>query len=220
MSDRDQINAGTGAPNLPSDALLAAYASGTASAGMSLLVQTHLAMSAASHDRLSRLDALGGALLRSGHDVAMAEGALAATLDRLEMDDAPSETAADGPLPGPLAAALPSGFDELKWRFRLPGLHECVLDGFDPDEEVSLLRARPGAGMLQHTHNGEEATLILAGEMTDGDTVLRPGDVAEADGDHDHRPRITGDETCYCLIVTRGAMRFTGPLGRALNIFT
>ncbi len=207
----------------PSDALLAAYASGTASPGMSLLVETHLAMAPAARPRLAEMESVGGVLLEGTTPAPMREDALDATLALL--DAAPLEpeqrSEPDGILPAPLAAAVGGrGVDDLRWQFRLPGLHEVMLGGFSEGEEVSLLRARPGAGIMKHTHRGEEATLILTGEMTDGDTVLRAGDVSEADGDHDHRPRITGDETCYCLIVMSGGMRFTGPFGRALNLFT
>ena len=209
--------------HLPSDALLAAYASGTATPGIELLMRSHLALAPATAARLNVMHEVGGTLLANCGAAPMASDALDATLAML---DAPVPQTPHVPrchddmLPAPLARALGAPLDDLRWQFRLPGLHEYVLEGFSEGEEVSLLRARPGAGMLKHTHHGDEATLILAGEMTDGDIVLRRGDVAEADGDHDHRPRITGEETCYCLIVMSGGMRFTGPLSRALNLFT
>ncbi len=74
--------------------------------------------------------------------------------------------------------------------------------------------------ILQHTHVGDEATLVLTGSMRDGDRLLSRGDVAFADQNDDHHPEIVGDETCVCLVVLSGPMRFTGPVGRALNIFT
>ena len=211
----------------PSDAMFASFASGTATPGIELLMRTHLAMAPASRARLGLMEDVGGALLAEADAAPLSQGALDRALGALGTPEPqPARTARaqgdlpESNLPEPLARALGAPLDALRWQFRLPGLHEYVLDGYSEGEEVSLLRARPGAGMLQHTHHGEEATLILAGEMTDGNTVLRPGDVAEADGDHDHRPRITGDRTCYCLIVMSGRMRFTGPLSRALNLFT
>jgi putative transcriptional regulator len=66
---------------------------------------------------------------------------------------------------------------------------------------------------------GEEATLVLTGRMRDGAREFGRGDVALADASHDHHPRIVGNETCVCLVVLTGPMRFTGPVGRALNLF-
>ena len=34
----------------------------------------------------------------------------------------------------------------------------------------------------------------------------------------DHRPKILGDETCYCLIVQQGSLHFTGRFSRVLNL--
>ena len=210
--------------HLPSDAMLAAFASGTATPGVDLLMRSHLAIAPHCVERLHLMQDVGGALLHDAPAVPLAKDALNRTLTRLDTleGEQPEDPAPEplGILPAPLAAVLGRPVDDLYWQFRLPGLHEYVLEGYSEGEDVSLLRARPGAGMLQHTHHGEEATLILSGEMTDGDTVLRRGDIAEADADHDHRPRITGDEICYCLIVMSGKMRFTGPFSRALNLFT
>ena len=56
--------------------------------------------------------------------------------------------------------------------------------------------------------------------MEDGGTVFRRGDVALADHNDNHNPKVIGDEICYCLVVMSGNLRFTGPVGRALNLFT
>lgn len=207
--------------HLPSDAMLASYASGTETPGIGLLVRTHLAIAPQTANRLHVMEDVGGHLLQQTAPAPMADDALSRTLAALDMPDAAPAPRADvGTVPEPLAQVLGKPLADLDWQFRLPGLHEYVLEGFSEGEEVSLLRARPGAGMLQHTHHGEEITLILTGEMTDGDIVLRRGDVSEADDHHDHRPRITGTEICYCLVVMTGKVHFTGPFSRALNLFT
>jgi putative transcriptional regulator len=201
--------------------LLAAYADGSLSDGMSLLVASHLTFCPACRDRVRRLETLGGALLSEGDSVAPAPDCLARALERLDRPDAvpsPVLPAAEpgSPLPAPLRARIGIPGDEIRWAFRLPGLSEYRLDGFD-GEEVSLLRARPGVRILSHTHTGEEATLVLTGALRDGDRVYQRGDVALADESHDHHPEIVGDEVCICLVVLSGPMRFTGTVGRALN---
>lgn len=124
-----------------------------------------------------------------------------------------------GVFPAPLRAFAGGDAEDMDWKFRLPGLSECTLADVD-GEEISLLRARPGAPIFSHTHSGTETTLILSGEMEDRGTVYRRGQVSIATSDDDHRPKIIGDETCYCLVVMSGEMRFTGAVSRVLNLLT
>ncbi len=206
----------------PDDQILADYASGALAPGMSLLVASHLTFSPEGRRRVAELESLAGALMMV-EDAPLPPPSLDQALARLDApaqaDEAPPLTtdAHPGPFPAPLRAVIGARPDALDWKFRLPGLSECMIDGFE-DEEVSLLRARPGAPMLSHTHSGREATLILTGEMEDRGQVYRRGEVALADERDDHRPRIVGAETCICLVVMTGNLRFTGAFSRVLNL--
>lgn len=211
----------------PSDELLADYASGALPAGLSLLVASHLTFSPDSRRRVADFEGLGGALLGADAAEGLDGPDLSAALARLDdpdaWDDAPRDDApilARGPvlLPAPLRRVLGADADDLPWKFRLPGLSEVEIDGFE-GEEVSLLRARPGAPLFSHTHEGVESTLVLTGLLEDRGAVFGRGDVAIATAEDDHRPRIIGEETCICLIVMSGGLRFTGPFSRALNLF-
>jgi putative transcriptional regulator len=206
------------------DELLAAYATGSTSEGMSLLTAAHLTYCPACRAEVEAIENLSGAVLA---EFAVSEPApdLASVLHAIdasnEAEPASASVAADpgSPLPLPVRERLGRPMEDLRWRFLMPGMSECRIEGFD-GEEVRLLRARPGVRIPGHTHSGDEATLILTGEMRDGDRVFRRGDLALADHHDDHRPEIVGDEVCVCLVVLSGRMRFTGPLGRALNLFT
>lgn len=207
--------------------ILSAYADGTLSPGMSVLVASHLTFCAACRADLTRLEDVGGAALALAEPVEPECGCLDKVISRIEFEGIVGPMSASAtrphcidditPVPAPLHDFIGEHSSGLSWRFLMPGLSEARLSGFD-GEEVSILRARPGVRIPAHTHSGEEATLILAGSMRDGDTVLSRGDVAFADHHHDHRPEIVGAETCYCLTVVTGKLRFTGPLGKALNI--
>ena len=200
----------------PPTEMLARYATGSVSPGLALLISTHLDTAADSRSIVADLDAAAGALFGGEPPAPLAPDALDRVLARLNTPAQEPRHPDPGPLPQSLADRIGIDFDRIPWRFRLPGLSEYQLEGFGP-ESVSLLRARPGAGIPQHTHQGEEATLVLTGAMQDGDAVYRAGDVALAGEDDDHRPRIIGDEVCHCLVVMSGPLRFTGVLSRALN---
>ncbi len=206
----------------PSNEQLAAYASGALSEGMNLLVASHLTYCAECREKVAQFEVVGASALTE-QDIAndIRPPSLDAAFAALDAPATESRIVPDPgtPLPFPIRAEVGAKVDDLKWKFRLPGLHECELEGFD-GEQVSLLRAKPGTRILHHTHEGDEATLILTGQMEDDGIVYGVGDVAIADHNDNHRPQIVGDEVCYCLIVMSGSMRFTGPVGRALNILS
>lgn len=203
----------------PDSETLAEYALGALAPGMELLVSGHLTYCAECRRKAEQFEALGGAALDGLESTEISSPSLDATLAMLDGAEEPEPVLRRSPsvFPAALRPYLPEDEEKIEWTFRLPGIYEHELAGFG-NESVSLLKAKPGAKMLSHTHHGEEATLILAGQMRDGDRVLSKGDVAQADHDHDHRPEIIGDETCICLIVLSGKMKFTGTLGRALNV--
>ncbi|MEO0387634.1 MAG: cupin domain-containing protein [Pseudomonadota bacterium] len=207
-------------PN-PMSEYIAAYASGALSEGMSLLVGAHLTYSAERRREAAFYESISGALLDG--EPSEPGPSLDATLALLDAPErarpAPLPFDPEMPLPVPVRQALAEAGDEIRWRFRLPGVHEHQIAGFD-GETVSLMRVRPGRAMPHHTHDASEATLVFTGQMQDEGVVYARGDIALADHNDDHQPRVIGDETCYCLVVLGGAMRFTGPVSRALNIFS
>lgn len=205
--------------HMPSTELLADYASGAASPGTSLLIACHLTQAPESRRHVAEMERIGGALLADEEPAPMQPGSLDTVMAMLDdvAEPAPERAAPEpSPLPQPLIDAIGVPFSEIQWRFRLPGVSEYMLDGFD-GERVSILRARPGTAVPQHTHKGAELTLVMAGALLDGDNLYQAGDVAMNDEEDDHRPRIIGDEICYCLTVLDGDLQFTGTFSRALN---
>lgn len=204
----------------PTDLMLLDYATGAGTPGMDVLCASHLTFCPECRARVASFEHVGAEVLGEELNADGSDGmALDDVLARLdEAEDAPPrKITAPSPFPRPLVDAVGMAADDIPWRFRMPGLRDYRLDGFD-DEEVSLLRAKPGSIIPSHTHTGQEATLVLTGALEDDGKVYRQGDVAAADHDHDHRPRIIGDEICICLIVLGGELRFTGRLGRLLNM--
>ena len=206
----------------PDAATLAAYSAGTLSDGFNLLVAGHLTFCPTCRRAVAAMEVAGGHAFEQSLEQELAPDSLDRTLAMLDLPEAETRKTATyddtSPLPRVIQEALDTPLDAVSWQFCLPGLHQHVLTGYD-GEDVALIRARPGAQMLPHTHTGDEATLVLSGAMQDGDIIYRAGDVAQADHDDDHRPSIVGDETCYCLIVMSGGMHFTGRFSRALNLF-
>ena len=83
-----------------------------------------------------------------------------------------------------------------------------------------LIRFKPGTVLPDHSHSGQELTVVLSGSYSDTQGRFACGDMAELDGSVDHRPQVDSDEDCVALIVTDSPLRFRGLIARLAQIWT
>jgi len=222
----------------PSDALLVAYGAGSLGEGLSLAVAVHLARCPDCRATLAEVEALGGALLEDLPPAPLESLSLAATLDRLNREEAPANpckalrlkphwskpkaAAASAPvpaLPRPLRAYIPS-LDGLSWQRLAPGVRRVeLLPRTASGGAAQLLRIAPGTALPHHGHGGLELTVVLSGHFADELGRYGPGDLAEVDGDTNHQPIADSHRDCICLIATDAPLRFTGLMGRLMQPF-
>ena len=186
--------------------MIADYAAGALSQGMSLLVASHLTYCPACRDKAARLEALGGALLAESEAVAPEPRCLKGALARIEAPCGPDAAAGEpaaAPLPRPLCQRLGKPLRELRWSRIMPGLSAVWLRGFR-GERVGLMRASPGVRIEAHRHSGPEGTLVLAAAMRDRERTFRCGELALADESVEYAPEAVGGEPCLCLLVQTG----------------
>ena len=209
----------------PGQELLMDYAAGSQREPVALLVATHLTMCSSCQAEVTRLESLGGAMLETLEPEAMPDEALDHALARLESSDrtepgpAPEPPAGDPRLPRPLRDYLGGSLDGAAWRRRGVFAELALLEDA-PGFKTRLLRIKGGSTLPQHTHEGTELTLVLAGGFRDAGGHYRPGDVAQADAAVDHQPVADPGEDCLCLAVTDAPLRLTGTFGRYLNFLT
>jgi len=182
--------------------MIADYAAGTLSPGMSLLVASHLTYCPCCRDKAARLEALGGALLAASAFAATSPGCLERALARLADPAAPPPAVAprEPPLPRPLCRRLPPRLSDLPWQAVTPGLSACWLDGFR-DERVGLVRADPGERVEPTAEGGVEATLVLDGRIRDRAGSYGCGEMLLAGWDIARTPEATCATPCLCLVV-------------------
>ena len=209
----------------PSDELLELYTNGSLSEGMDIFVTGHLHFCPICREKVELFEMVAGELLIN--DSATAElnsNSYQSVLKKIienETKEPEGEAVniSGGVMPIMINNLVGKTSEEISWRFRLPGISDYQISNRD-GEEISLLKAEPGSKIFQHTHDGEEATLVLSGALQDGKTTLRAGDVSMVDENHTHNPSIIGNEPCICLIVMSGKVRFTGRFTRAFNLLT
>ena len=152
------------AQNLLPTEILTDYATGAATPGVALLVSAHMTHAPQARRAVADIETCFGAILSDVAPTDMRAGALDEIFSRIDGDEEASDTGTrvpvdSGPLPAPVLEAVGCGFDEIPWKFRMPGVSVYDLDGYGAEgEKVQLLRARPGVSVPQHTHNATEMT--------------------------------------------------------------
>jgi len=198
----------------PAIATLVEYAAGQMRPGFDLVVATHLRGCARCRDDVAQLEALGGGLLDSMAPAGLDEGALAATLARLDEPVPPPESSAltDPEVPARSLDQLLAGG---RRRWIAPGIWIAPIDTpHDAEDRVFLLRVAAGWSTAHHYHSGAEMTQVLAGALDDDGVIYRAGDMVEMGQDNGHYPKVAGDEPCICLFATQGRLKPTNWLGR------
>jgi len=77
-----------------------------------------------------------------------------------------------------------------------------------------------GGGVPEHTHKGNELTLVINGEFEDGNRCFDSGDFILMDGSDTHTPVATSEEGCLVFSFVEEPLHFTSGLARLLNPFS
>ncbi|MBV7409362.1 ChrR family anti-sigma-E factor [Maritimibacter sp. DP1N21-5] len=204
-----------------SDAVMAAYATGSLSQAFSLVVATHVSMCDDCRAALEAHEAAGGVVLDgigetalTGNLRARVMAALDDPAERFDME-APAIDAFDV-YPAPVAQALRG--QGPKWKRLGGGVRQCILSA-DNEGSARLLYIPAGRPVPEHTHGGLELTLVLQGGFSDATGHFGVGDVEQADGDLEHIPTADEGVDCICLAATDAPLRFHGLVPRILQPF-
>lgn len=101
-----------------------------------------------------------------------------------------------------------------KWR-HIGAIRQQSLPLDEMGVRASLLHIEAGGRIPEHTHQGYELTLLLAGTIEDGDTRYKAGDFIWRDASHSHSPHTP--DGCLCYTVQDAPVQFTKGLSRLLN---
>ncbi len=207
--------------------MLLDYTSGSMPEPMALLVASHASLCSRCAEQVSELETVGGELINSLEPEAIAEDALNGLLARIDQDVGESKPLCeqvspecnDPRIPQPLRSYLPKSLEDLNWVCRAEGLEQAGLLSDFAGFDTRLFRLAPGATVPRHTHDGEEATLVLTGGFSDAVGHYVRGDVAIADPSVTHRPVADPGEPCISLAVTTGSLRLPGLMGHLMKPF-
>ena len=200
----------------PDDELLLAYASGAADEAVSLIVATHTAFCAICRLRGKKLEGIGGSLLQDLQPAPLADGALDATLAKLDQAppyERPRRAASRDGTPEVLRGYIGGDLGAVRWRKMGPRLSYAPLFRRG-GVSARLLRGTPGTDSGPHSHAGLEYTLVLKGGFTDVTGNYGPGDLQVMADGMSHNPVVDPGEDCINLAVTTGRLKFDSLLQR------
>jgi putative transcriptional regulator len=208
----------------PPEELLLGYAAGSLPEPIALVVASHAALCPETAREISRLEGIGGALLRGLAPAAMKPDALDRALAALDAEVAapprPSATPATRALlPAPVWPYIKGDLNNLAWRRRSAAIETAELIADNGRRSAFLLRVKAGRPVPRHTHRGLELTLVLSGAYCDAANCFVRGDIQIADPTIDHQPKAQAGEDCLCLVAVEAPIWFTGPIGRLANPF-
>lgn len=205
---------------------LANSAAGTLSSGKSLTLACQAELQPELANKLAELDTVGGALLETAHGDTLSDNFLPQMMANLHRPENPapaeessSNAADDAWMPNALNTYLSETGIAVKWHQAGPGVQRAPLFTSETGERVYLLGAAPGKVMPVHSHAGDEWTLILQGGYQAGGASFSAGDLHAEDSGCEHQPIIDQGETCICLVVDDGPLKFRNPLLKFLQPF-
>ncbi|CAE6890810.1 ChrR family anti-sigma-E factor [Vibrio owensii] len=210
----------------PDKILLEAYASGSIDAVSGLVVATHLETCSKCRAYVNEIEAEQASVAVSDiaseydadfdimfNDIITAEPTPESVVIK---DIAKVEVAGkDFKLPKTL-----SRFSDLvgEWKSYGGKVYSAQLD-LGEDARVNLMYISEDVRIPQHTHKGQESTLVLHGGFSDEDGHYEAGDMMVRDGSVKHSPFTKPGEDCLCLTVLTEPMIFTQGVARIFNMF-
>ena len=202
----------------PSCDRLLEFATGALSPHRALVVAAHLQACAACSGQVALNEAIGGALLSALPPATMQEDALALALARIERPD-PAPAARD---PAPDWTVVPPRAVQAarkRRRWAAPGVWVAPVEEDRFGRRTYLLGMGPRIAVPRHTHRGSEMVCVLKGAFEDCGVVYRAGDFCESGEGVVHRPRVTADGECVCLIAVDAPLVARDWVGRLFQPF-
>lgn len=198
----------------PSEAVLADYASGAQRPAFAAVTASHLQHCRQCAGRVGLFEAVGGSMLDDLPASEMAADALSSVLARLDTPSpSPPRTSTREP--------VPSRFRFGRRRWIAPGVWLRQADrGICGQDLLYLLRMPQGMSTIPHSHQGCENTAVLKGAFEDDSGAYRAGDFAEVSEDRHHKPHVTEQDECICLVASEGRMRTQSLMGRVVQALT
>ena len=212
----------------PNDELLMSFAAGQLPNALGVMLACHIETCESCRAKVKQYELLGGEILAQAGDVEVSKEVLESTLARIDSmpENLKSEiefqhqlASKNTQIPRPLRRFVTKDFDHLAWSGFTKNIREFKVNIDDGEFTTKLYRIKAGQELPEHTHEGNEYTLVMSGSFSDRTCDYHKGDFILADSSTTHQPRASMEEDCICLAVMDAPLKMTGFFGRMLNPF-
>lgn len=213
MTLRIKINA------LTSEQVLTDFALGKLSPAKHVLVRCQREMSLEVTSQVAFQEQIAAAFMDDMQDVSLSPNFLENVLAALPDAEDKAQMVDPDDLPPSLRNILGQTLQDMEWKNMVPGvaIHDIMGSRKYDTERLYLMRVGAGMKMPEHSHTGEEWTLILTGSYSIEDEQFTPGDLHIVNEDRTHQPKIDDDEECVCLVMTQGPLKMKGILPKLVQ---
>lgn len=199
------------------------FSAGQLPNALGIMIACHLESCIECNKKTRLYDSVGGELLDLSPPVKVSENALRTILTRIEeppteKSSAPSNERLKN-MPRPLSRFVPEDFENLPWKGFTRSIQEYLLPISDEKLTAKLYKIAAGTELPEHTHKGNEFTLVMEGSFSDKAGYYHPGDFILSDTETIHQPKATMKQDCICFAVLDAPLKMTGFFGRMLNPF-
>ena len=209
----------------PNHELLMQFAAGQLSNALGIMVACHIENCEECRSVTQNYEHLGGDILESLETIELSPDFISRTLSKLAEDAQSPESVpvappmVDARLPKPLQRFLPNTLEALPWSGISSSIQQFDLTISDQQYTARFYKIKAGKELPQHTHKGNEYTMVMDGAFSDEAGSYHKGDFILADTSTHHQPKAHADCDCICFAVMDAPLKFTGFWGRMLNPF-
>ncbi|WEM44815.1 ChrR family anti-sigma-E factor (plasmid) [Photobacterium sp. DA100] len=211
----------------PDHNLLSRYACGELESASSIMISAHLEYCPSCRQKIAAIEAEQAGQLEKSEPATLSP-ALEAMMHQI-MDQEFVDTVVDQQpdsqlmLEGktyPLPSALQRHNEKIGPWSRLPGNIKRAQVDVCGTSKMNFIYMDSDSALPEHTHQGQEITLVLAGEFYDESGTYRAGDFIVQTKQHQHLPRTREGQDCLCLTLLNAPLHFTSGLATLLNPFS
>ena len=208
----------------PSSDQLIEFASGSISSALSIAVATHLHYCKACQTEVRLAETAASALFEQQAAKSPVSFDFDALMNKLDNDEIVQETKPDviaepKRFPAVVEKLINGDVDALNWSSPMKNLHTTRLMKDENNMIVGLHHMNAGGRVPQHTHRGNEISVVIEGGFSDELGTYAAGDFVHLNGKHNHSPLAHADGDCWLLTIVEAPVKLTGPFGWIINPF-
>ncbi|KHT61991.1 transcriptional activator ChrR [Photobacterium gaetbulicola] len=211
----------------PDPVLLSRFAHGELESASSIMISAHLEFCPYCRQKIAAIETEQAGLLEKSEPATLSP-ALNAMMQQIMDQELVDETVDDWPdtqlkledKSYPLPSALQRHNEKIGPWSRLPGNIKRAQVDVSGSCKMNFIYMDSDSALPEHTHQGQEITLVLAGEFYDENGTYKPGDFIIQTEAHKHLPRTREGKDCLCLTLLNAPLHFTSGLATLLNPFS